>query len=220
MAVVLVAAVTAKVSSSCRSRRRQCRKAVAAVVTHAICCSLPPAAGAVELRNSLSQRFGLVLHGTLVFDYPTPSALASYCHKQLLAASSAASDAADAASGGASSELARREAEGALSNSAGGSWMQQLNQQQQRQQPGLVVTIDATAARLAAPDANSCSTDSCQAVPYGRWDVDGTAANVSHRPGGRFGRQVRLCEGWLQCGVLGAALARCGAAWRCCRVAV
>jgi hypothetical protein len=29
---------------------------------------------------------------------------------------------------------------------------------------------------------------------------------VSHRPGGRFGRQVRLCDGWLQSSVLGAGL--------------
>ena len=42
--------------------------------------------GAVELRNSLEARLGLQLPGTLVFDYPTVSALAGYIETALPAA--------------------------------------------------------------------------------------------------------------------------------------
>ena len=47
---------------------------------HAWC---PPAAGAVELRNSIARRFDLELPATLMFDHPSLAALAAYLAGQL-----------------------------------------------------------------------------------------------------------------------------------------
>ena len=48
--------------------------------------------GAVELRNSMSQLAGMELPGTLVFDYPSVTALAGYLSQQVADAGGVVSD--------------------------------------------------------------------------------------------------------------------------------
>ena len=42
-----------------------------------------PLAGAIELRNEISRAAGIPLPGTLIFDYPTVSAIAAYLQSKL-----------------------------------------------------------------------------------------------------------------------------------------
>ena len=67
-----------------------------------------------------------------------------------------------------------------------------------------VVAIDSCAGRFsesangagASFGGGACSgegakTDTARVTPLERWDVDSTAAAVSHKPGSRFGRYAR-----------------------------
>lgn len=120
---------------------------------------------AVELRDELQRSLGLRLPGTLVFDYPTPASLAAFLQQQLAQAAGASTSS------------------GALQPSSGAAVASSSSSRQ-----SVVVTLDATASRLAAPSISS-TADSCRVTPYCRWDADGSARHgVPHRPGSRFAR--------------------------------
>ena len=122
---------------------------------------------AVELRNELQAALGVTLPGTAIFDYPTPAALAAFLCQQLAAAAGAAAAAQHSAA-----MLAAPSAGGALAAV---------------DRARLVVTVDASAARLSAPSVSSLQ-DSCRVTPFARWDADGPAKLVPLRPGSRFAR--------------------------------
>ena len=46
-------------------------------------CEWGLVSGAVELRNELSRAFALDLSYTIIYDYPTPKAIADYIFKRL-----------------------------------------------------------------------------------------------------------------------------------------
>lgn len=126
---------------------------------------------AVELRDELQRRLGTALPSTLVFDYPTTAALQTFLFDHLCAAS-----------GGKSAGVAVAQPASQLATSL--PWQPVLGLGQAEQ---ALVTVDASASRLAAPSMSS-SADSCRVTPFCRWDVDGTADGVPHRPGSCFGR--------------------------------
>ena len=131
---------------------------------------------AVELRNVLQQQLGLQLPGTLVFDYPTPAALGAYLHQQLAAAA-----VATAASCRSSDRECFSDSYSTLVQQPEASSIASRSRQQ------MVVTLDATAARLSAPSISS-TQDSCRLTPHSRWDADSFTPGVPHRPGSRFAR--------------------------------
>jgi len=118
--------------------------------------------GAVELRNSLSARFGVDLPATIVFDHPTVNALAAHIARQL-------------ATGGADSGSAPAD-----SNASDlGSWLAGSSQQQGG------TTTDIVGVGCLYPGVSAGSTgfggfweaaaagaNLQQLVPYKRWDVD------------------------------------------------
>lgn len=58
-----------------------------------------------------------------------------------------------------------------------------------RESFGAVIKIDACIARLSSRSPNQdWEADICQATPFGRWNVDATSTNVSHKLGSRFGQ--------------------------------
>lgn len=125
---------------------------------------------AVELRDELQRSLGLRLPGTLIFDYPTPTSLAAFLQQQAVQATGAIGSTADPSSSFAIQRGSGATLAGAVARSS------------------MLVTIDATASRLAAPSISS-TADSCRLTPYARWDADGSARHgVPHRPGSRFAR--------------------------------
>lgn len=123
-------------------------------------------AGAVELRNEISKKVGCELPGTLVFDYPTASAIAKYITKQL----------------------------GASSKPAPTAVAVPADTRAYAAHDGIPVLITAIARRMPVQKSSGDWTDPIQVVPCDRWDVDhglhlSSNAGVSGRPfrGGRFG---------------------------------
>jgi hypothetical protein len=110
---------------------------------------------AVELSTSLSSALGLSLPGTLVFDYPTPAAMAQHVHSLLQPPSSAPAPLP------ASSALVVATAGSASSGDAG-----QL----------ISLTL---AARL--PAGGALGQDGVGRVPCARWDLEALrVSNVSY----------------------------------------
>lgn len=131
---------------------------------------------AVELRQELSRSFDIQLPSTLIFDHPTAIAVATHIQEQL--------NVAEGHSG-----PATRSAGLWLSPSVQLEMQGNAHSSRSRQ----LAAIDASVHRLSAPAPNATSTaaavvDTTQVAPLTRWDVEGTVAGISHRPGSRFGR--------------------------------
>lgn len=121
--------------------------------------------GAVELKNSLEGRLGLQLPGTLVFDYPSTSALVKYLEESIPAA-----------------EFDEDEADGANNYSIVSPTMA-VGMSSER----LLVAITGMASRSAS-DAILSPTplDIISPVPIQRWDLERVAALQGGLPA-RFG---------------------------------
>ena len=107
----------------------------------------------MELRNEVGRRVGCQLPGTLVFDYPTASAITAYLVDRLAPPEPEAELDAPAA-GGLAPAAPGAAADGALL----------------AQHP---VLLTAVRSRLAeVPGASSAMHDAIQPVPVDRWDTD------------------------------------------------
>ena len=117
--------------------------------------------GAVELRNAVSSSVGMQLPGTLIFDYPSVSAIASFVCE--LALDGHESDAVDV-SGGASSQPVAASREG-----------------------DVAMSLAAAAGSTALLPEGAKGTDAVCAVPLDHWDVDGSQARAESGLPARFG---------------------------------
>lgn len=139
-------------------------------------------AGTVELRNEISRRMGCSLPGTLVFDYPSISAITSFLATELLPEQNNTSNS------------------GALDAVSRDSGLQNIKEMQLGGFKGQSVGVAITAIRGQLPSTSetfhttSMYSDAIQGVPYDRWDsehraVDGGASALGavKLAGGRFG---------------------------------
>jgi acyl carrier protein len=139
--------------------------------------------GAVELKNSLEGRLGMQLPGTLVFDYPTITALAGYLETVLLAGEASEDGESAGFDGEASYELAAlspRQGLAAAASVAGSG----------------AITVLGLASRTAQDAILSPSPlDIISPVPLEHWDVDllGRSGGLPPRFGG-FLRQTDLFD--------------------------
>ena len=116
---------------------------------------------AVELSSTLSTSMGLQLPGTLVFDYPSVSAMAQFIHEQLVPSPADLPAAGNDAVTSVGSELVTS---GNLSSSSS--------------LPGSQMISIVMASRLpsgysgVAGEAVVGGADGISMVPWGRWDLD------------------------------------------------
>lgn len=116
-------------------------------------------AGAVELRNEIGRRLGCTLPGTLVFDYPTTSAIAAFIYEATAPEEEA--QAAHTSPHVAASSLVPSPATQAC------------------------IGITDTAVRL--PSSAQCGEDAICVVPLDRWDADAPSQRAKRWESGRFG---------------------------------
>ena len=131
---------------------------------------------AVELRNTLQQSFGLALPATLVFDYPTIASIAAYVAEQQAALHGKGVTVRHATE--------RVMHMGDAATKCGATTHLQ----------GMSVRTTATHEQLLV------GIDTCQATPYGRWDVDTAAPHIPTKPGSRFGRFLQVCVLLMEAG--------------------
>jgi acyl carrier protein len=148
--------------------------------------------GAVELKNSLEGRLGVQLPGTLVFDYPTASALTGYLEEVLPADESEASGATD--DDDASSVAS------ATAMVPGG-----LEAVSPHTQNSVVVVLGVSSRSASDAVLSMAPTDAISVVPLDHWNVDllNRGANLPARFGGfltgRCVQSTKFGEGWCVC---------------------
>ena len=122
---------------------------------------------AVELSSTVSTALGMQLPGTLVFDYPSVSAMAQYIHSLLAPAQQANNNNSGSSTVG--SELVTTlSGLGPADNAPASSQLISIALASR-----LPTGYSGTAGELVAGD-----TDGISMVPYGRWDLEGL--RVSH----------------------------------------
>jgi acyl carrier protein len=131
--------------------------------------------GAVELRNALEGALGLSLPGTLVFDYPTLSAMTTYLSSKLVDSHQHArfKDADDLVSE-------------SVSTASGEQSLSPINAVSDRYldvKSGLCVGVVAMSAQLpqSCDLGNLEAIDTVTPVPYSRWDVDWASRSVGEQ---------------------------------------
>ena len=123
--------------------------------------------GMVEVRNALQSRLGLQLPSTLLFDYPSVSAISGFVSQHL-----------------ASTAHAQQLTSSALS----------IDIAQQQQQQVVPQTLVVTAMVTSAPQGafnNTVPVDTVTPVPLSRWDVDSHPEGLFTGPAVRFGGYLR-----------------------------
>ncbi|BDA51455.1 probable oleandomycin polyketide synthase, modules 5 and 6 [Coccomyxa sp. Obi] len=150
---------------------RLLRSAVSAVLGASVADDQPlveaglDSLGAVELRNEIGRAFRSELPGTLVFDYPTVSAIAGLLSSKLQPAAKAAATPPPTVREPARDALAFPES---------------------RSNP--LIVVQGMSARLPESARRGASTDAIRTVPLDRWEVD---AIPESNAGGRFGGFVK-----------------------------
>lgn len=120
---------------------------------------------AVELSSTLSSTLKLQLPGTLVFDYPSVSAMAAYIHSQLVPAQQVEAPMAMAHS---------------IANQAAG-----LSHELEHHAPLHIDMIASLPVGNARGSANTLTpaADGIHLVPFGRWDLEALQASSPMDPG-------------------------------------
>lgn len=128
--------------------------------------------GSVELANVLARSFSLQLPGTLIFDYPTVSAIAAYLHSRLKPLAPATQDA--------------RATEPVLSAEPISALHRPLQQGMGDTAPHAVAILSAVHQPMTASShvGSTCSitwgADYIMPVPSARWDTDAASGQQQH----------------------------------------